>query len=570
MTTKSAQWLAPFDRSFVEKDQKITNWDDLAPYFEKLEKTSLESEADLKAWLLNWSEVLSAAHEYVSQRYIEMTCHTDDKKKKEAYLVCVRELEPKLSEFDDRLNRKYYDSKLRDGLDKSEYGQLNRMIATSIELFDEKNIPIQVKLQELSQKYQELMGAMTVMFDGEEKTMPQMSNYLREPDRDLRQRAFTTTAERRLKEKDKLDELFDAMLKQRSDFAENLGLENYRDYCFKSKLRDYTADDCFKFHEAIEKTAVPLARKISSQRLAKMGVDKLCPWDTECDEEGRPPLKPFDKVEELAKGVTDIFMSVDERLGERFDSIRFSMDLQSRKGKAPGGYQATLEEARIPFIFTNAVGSHSDVNTLLHEGGHAFHTLQSRGLPLIWYRHSAMEFAEVASMTQELIGGDQLEPFYSDPEDRLRARREHLKGVVGLFGWVARVDAFQHWIYTNPGHHKDSRNKEWLKLAKRFSVGVDWSGAPAGALDYLWHRQLHIFELPFYYVEYAIAQLGALQIYREYRRDANKAIDNYLNALSLGGSFPAPQLFETAGIKFDFSANLLGELMEMVEQELGL
>lgn len=570
MSDSSAPWLAPFERRYVEKSLEIKGWDDLAPYYERLSEKPLETPEALKEWLSDWSELSGVADEFVTRRYIEMTCHTDDEEKKQAYLYCVREVEPKLSEWSDRLNRKFLASPVRDSLDRDEYGRLERIISTSVELFDEKNIPLQIKLQELSQSYQALIGGMTVEFEGRERTLPEMAKYLHGQDRPKREKAFRLTAERRLKDKDRLEEILDEMLVHRAEWAENLKLADYREYCFKSKLRDYTPEDCHTFHDAIEKTAVPLARKITLRRREEMGLPAICPWDTACDPLGRPPLKPFEEAGELFEGVGKVFTSVDGRLGEMFESIGFSMDLESRKGKAPGGYQATLSEARVPFIFTNAVGVQGDVNTLLHEGGHAFHTLQSRSQPLIWYRHAAMEFSEVASMTMELVGGDRLEPFYEDEERRARAKRERLESIVSLFPWVAQVDAFQHWIYTNPGHGREERAGAWLDLSRRFSTGVDWSQAPEGALENLWHRQLHIFELPFYYIEYAIAQLGALQIYRRYREDADSAVDGYLRALSLGGSRTPAELFEAAGARLDFSENLLGELMDFIERELGL
>jgi len=570
MTSSKAPWLEPYPRQFVATGQRITGWNDIEPYYDQLESRPIESSDDMEKWLLDWSELKGVADEFVTRRYTDMTCHTDDEKRKEAFLYCVREFEPKITERENVLNRRFSQSPFRDGAVRAKHAQLDRKIQVSIELFTPKNIPVQVKLSELSQEYQQIMGAMTVTFDGEEKTMPQMAAYLREPGQDLRKRAFLASTARRLEDADRIEGLFDSMLTHRAIFAENLNLDSYRDYCFKSKLRDYTPEDCLRFHEAIEQSAIPLAREIFENRKKEMGLARLAPWDTECDEKGRAPLKPFTSADELADGVTQVFMSVDKRLGERFGSIRFSMDLDSRKGKAPGGYQATLEEGRIPFIFTNAVGAHGDVNTLLHEGGHAFHTLQSRSQPLIWDRHAPMEFSEVASMTQELLGGRRLEPFYKRQQDRDRARLDHLKAVASLFGWVAQVDAFQHWIYTNPGNDPASRADVWLELSERFGCAVDWSEAPPRARQTQWHRQLHIFEVPFYYVEYAIAQLGALQVYRNYRRNADMAMEKYLDALALGGSGNVKELFEAAGIKFDFSAKLLGELMDMIKEELEL
>ncbi len=561
-------WLAPFPRQFVDKGLNVSKWDDLEPYFQTLEAHPIDTADELEAWLLKWSELKEVVDEFCTKRYIEMTCHTDDDKKSQNYLYCVREVEPEATAWEDRLNRKYLASPALDRLDKEKYGQLTRMIREGVELFDEKNIPLQVELQELSQEYQKIMGAMTVQFEGEEKTLPQMSAYLLGVDRKKRKSAFEAIVKRREQEKENLEDIFDNMLTLRGRWADNLGLADYREYCFRSKLRDYTPGDCYEFHDAIEKAAVPLARELAEKRRIEMGLETLAPWDTSCDAKGLAPLKPFKKPEELFTGVHNIFSSVDNRLGEMFGAIQFSMDLESRKGKAPGGYQATLAEARIPFIFTNAVGTHDDVNTLLHEGGHAFHTLKCRDLPLVWYHHSSMEFAEVASMSMELVGGGQLAPFYAKEEDRKRAMRQRMEWIVNLFLWVAQVDAFQHWIYTHPGHGRKERVGAWVALSDRFNTGVDWSQAPAGALEYSWHRQLHIFELPFYYIEYAIAQLGALQVYRRYKEDKSKTIEDYLNALALGGSRVPKDLFSAANIRFDFSEDLLYGLMDFVKREI--
>ena len=590
------QWLEAFPRKYIPQELVFKQWGDIEKYFNELSERELKTVRDMEQWLFDWSEARSVVEEYSSRAYVEMTCHTDDESCKNAYLECVRNIDPKLMEWENKRDHKYYQTPIRGKLNAYLFSQFDRMKKAHIELYTEKNLPLEVRLRELSQKYQELIGGMTVNFDGEERTMPQMAQYLKQQDRDLRERAYMAATRRRLEEKDRLDDIFDEMLKVRAEFAANLGLESYMDYCFRSKLRDYTPEDCLKFHKSIENTAVVLSRKLMKARKEALKLDSLKPWDLDCDIKGRAPLKPFDTPDELSGKVSQIFEKLDPRLGERFESIRFSMDLDSRKGKAPGGYQTTFAEARLPFIFTNAVGSQNNVNTLLHEGGHAFHTLESRTQPLMWYRHAPMEFSEVASMSCELLGGRTLDPFYPDEENRRRARLEHLKGVAGLFGWVALVDAFQHWLYTSPGHSREERNAKWVELYERFGGGgVDWAGAPEGALEFLWHRQLHIFEVPFYYIEYAIAQLGALQIYENYMKmsrlesevasavsgcgahlsqdardhlDPRQVIDSYLFALSEGGSRSAPVLFQSAGISFDFGAELLGRLMEMVEEEI--
>ena len=566
--TKS--WLAPFPRKFVDSGLAISGWEDIEPYYEKLVSAPVESPEALYQWLSNWSELKRASDEFVTRRYIAMTCDTNSADKKEAFLYCVREIDPNTDKWDDKLNRRYIELSAQFPPKDAERANAHKKISVEIELFDEKNVPLDVRLSELSQQYQELIGGLTVMFEGKERTLPQMGAFLKEQDRALRERALFASVKRRLQEKEKLETIFDEMAAVRSDVALNLGLKDYREFCFKNKHRDYTPEDCLEFHDSIEKTALPLLKQIHERRRKQLGLDALYPWDLACDPLGLPPLKPFTSVNELSEGVKSVFYSVDTRLGEMFESILFSMDLDSRVGKAPGGYQANLEEARIPFIFTNAVGTPDDVNTLLHEGGHAFNTLVGRNQNLYWNREPCMEFAEVASMTMELIGGESLSPFYANVEDIKRAKRERLESIVGIFPWVAEVDAFQHWIYTHPGHTRDERKEAWLSISKRFTVVVDWSKTPAETLDYQWHKQLHIFELPFYYIEYAIAQIGALQIYKRYKKEPVAALEGYLNALKLGGSVPARELFKAAGVKFDFSAGLLGELMDFVRQELEL
>lgn len=568
MNKKTPEWLKPFARKFVDTGFKVSNAGSIKPWVDKLLEREINSPGELLKWLEDYSEMGSIIGEESNRRYVDMTLDTKDEEKKERYLFFVREIQPKLTEWTNTLNKKYYDCPHRKKLDENEYSRLDRTLSTSIELYAEKNIPLEVKLAEMSQKYQSITGAWIVEFDGKKLTMPQMSVYLYKTDRAVREGAWKAMTERRLKDTDALEELFDDMLKTRHEYAKNIGLSDYREYSFKSKMRDYTPDDCLEFHDSIEKSAVPLVKKIAQKRKSRMKLKSLRPWDMAVDPLGRPPLTPFKKVSELQDGVEGVFHKIDARLGERFNSIRDTMDLESRDGKAPGGYQTTFEEQRIPFIFTNAAGTHSDVTTLLHEGGHAFHTLSCRSNPLIWYRHASMEFSEVASMTQELFGNPHLQVFYPNDDDMKRAQLEQLERVVDIFPWVATIDSFQHWIYTHPGHAREERASKWLEISSRFEIELDWSGLDGNIKKYIWHRQLHIFEVPFYYIEYAIAQLGALLLYRVYKEDHAGAVDSYLRALALGGSRPPQKLFEAADIKMDFSHETLASLMEMIEAEI--
>jgi len=568
MLKESAEWLKPFKRSFVDDDFKITDADSIKLWFDKLIEAEISSALDMKKWLSDYSELSSIVSEDYNRRYVAMTCDTKSEKKKEHFLSFVRDIQPKLSQWSNLADRKYYDSAHKNGLDKKVYGLLDKIFSTSIELFNEKNIPLDVELSELSQKYQTITGAWTVEFDGQVQTMPQMGKFMLKTDRAIRESAYKAMTTRRLEDAQKLESTFDKMVSIRDEYAKNLGLDNFRDYAFKSKLRDYSPNDCLEFHDAIENSAVPLVRKIAEKRKKEMNLNALRPWDMQVDAKGRNPLEPFKEVSELQDGVETIFNKIDRRLGERFKSIKEFMDLDSRDGKAQGGYQTTFEEKRIPFIFTNAAGLHNDVITLLHEGGHAFHTLECRDQQLQWYRHSGMEFAEVASMTQELFANPYLDVFYGDKEIADRARLEQLERTVDIFPWVATIDAFQHWIYTNPKHSQAERAEKWQEISGRFEVPLDWSGLDPNIKKYSWHRQLHLFEVPFYYIEYAIAQLGALQFYRIYKEDSQKAIDQYLTALKFGGSKPSGELFKTGGIEFNFSKEMLKSLVDMVEEEI--
>lgn len=569
MKNTTYPWLDSFERKFVPSSLKAESWDDLEPYYERLVNQEIKSVDDLKQWLSHWTELESISQEVGTDREILMSCHTEDEKIKKAYLDFVKNFEPPLKTYNSKLKHKFLDSPYRQDLEVH-YNELNRFFQTSIDLFKEENLSIETEIDELSQNYQEITGSWMVDFEGKERTMPEMSEFLESSDRDLREKAWKASIERRLRDADQLDSLFDKLLVRRQKIATQLGLKDYREYIFKRNLRDYSPEDCLNFHQATEEAVLPLIKKLREKRKSQMGLDQLRPWDTECDPEGRDALKPFETVTELQDGVEAIFSEIDSRFKDFFHSIRPYQDLDSRRGKAPGGYQATFEEKRIPFIFSNSSGSQRDVETLLHEAGHSFHSLQARNQDLIWYRSSAMEFCEVASMSQELLGGHHLHHFYKDPELAERARLRHLESVLFVFPWVMTVDAFQHWIYTHPNHSIEERDSAWREQFLRFSEGISWEGLDEKALNKLWHRQLHIFLVPFYYIEYAISQLGSIQIYRNYKKDSQKALSQFLEAMSYGGSLSCPKLYKKAGIEFRFDTDFVKELVDLIAAELNL
>ncbi len=559
-------------RKFVPENFKAGEVADVQAICEKLLSRSIQSAKDLEEWLIDRSELESVMDQEGSIRYIRMTCQTDDASYASVYQHFIEHIVPAIKPLEDQLNQKYFKEMKTFKLDPKHYEVYNRGLAMDVSLFVQENIALQTKVDLLSQEYQKICGAMTVNFQGKEQTLPQMGKYLLEPDRALRESAWRATAKRRLQDKDKVDQIFDQMLNLRDKIAQNAKCQNFCDYKFRSLHRfDYTPEDCKKYHQTVERLLVPLWSKILERRKKEMKLDSLRPWDLAVDPLGRAPLKPFTHVTELIGNCQEIFKKVEPLFGEQFKNMADLglLDLASRKGKAPGGYQSALQEVRKPFIFMNAVGVDDDVRTLLHEGGHAFHSLACCHHPLYSYRHGPMEFNEVASMSMELLGGEYLPSFYK-PEDEERSRISHLEDIISLLIWVATIDAFQHWIYENPKHSSSDRKKMWLAIRKRFGDSlVDWSSLDEEH-SFLWHRQLHVFEVPFYYIEYGIAQLGALQVWFNAKKDWTKAIKDYRQGLSLGGSRPLPELFRAAGIRFDFSESTIAPLMDVIKNELAL
>ena len=558
-------------RRFVPANLDLGNWPQLAPLFDQLEARAAKcaTVAELERWLVDWSELNAALEEEGSRRYIAMTCHTDNAEAEKAYLQFVENIEPQTKPRQFRLEKILMAHPLRAQLPLPRYEVFLRDVQNHVELFREENVALETEEARLCQQFQKLSGALTVQFRGEEKTLIQMGKLLEEPDRPLRQEAWELVANRRLAEREKFDDIFDQLLQLRGRIAANAGFANYRDYVFRRLGRfDYTPEDCAQFHEAVASEVMPAVRELQAQRRQQLGLDALRPWDLSVDPLNRPPLKPFEQVDDMVTRSQRIFDRLDGELAGGFQQMQDLklLDLANRKGKAPGGYQSTLSEARLPFIFMNAVGQQRDVETILHEAGHAFHALATRDEDLLPYRSAPIEFCEVASMSMELLGNEFLDPFYAEA-DANRARRVHLEGIVGILGWIATVDAFQHWLYTHLGHTRAERATAWNELMDRFAGDVDWRGHEVARAN-LWHRQLHIFLYPFYYIEYGIAQLGALQVWANSKRDPVRALRDYKTALALGGSRPLPELFAAAGCPFEFSATTIRPLVKLMREEL--
>jgi oligoendopeptidase F len=558
-------------RTFVPQNLDLGVWSQIAALFDQLETRAglAASPAALEQWLLDWSELNAALDEESCRRNIAMTCHTDSAEAEKAYLDFVENIEPRLKPRQFALEKLCVAHPHRAQLPPARFAVFDRDLTNHVALFRPENIPLETEEARLGQQFQKLSGALMVNFRGEEKTLVQMGRYLEEPDRALRQEAWESVARRRLQEADKFDDLFDALIKQRHQIALNAGFANYRDYMFRRMGRfDYTPEDCTQFHAAVEQVVMPAVRELQAERRRQLQLDPLRPWDLAVDPKNRPPLKPFGEVAEMVSRTQKIFNHLDSELAGGFQLMQdlHLLDLDNRKGKAPGGYQSTLSEARVPFIFMNAVGLQRDVETILHEAGHAFHALATRDEDLYSYRNAPIEFCEVASMSMELLGNEFIEEFYPSA-GASRARRTHLEGIIGFFPWMATVDAFQHWIYTHPDHTRTERAAAWLALMDRFGGAVDWTGYEPNRASH-WQRQLHIFLYPFYYVEYGIAQLGALQVWANSKRDQVKALKDYKHALTLGGSRPLPELFAAAGCHFDFSSQTIQPLIQLARTQL--
>jgi len=472
-------------------------------------------------------------------------------------LLFIENVEPEAKIGFSKLDRKYLGTPARKSLPREQYFVLDRKIENNVALFREENVELEKEDTKLAQSFQKLTGAMTVLYDGQEKTMQQMGRFLEEPDRSIREKTWLLAESRRQKDRDALDQIYDQLITLRQRIAKNAGFDNYRDYIFRKKERfDYTPEDCFHYHEAVEQYMVPLIHERDKERKNGLKVEPLRPWDLAVDPKGRPALRPFKTASELVEGCVKVFEKINPQFAKelkRMTSLNL-LDLDSRKGKAPGGYNMELSEIRLPFIFMNSVGRDGDVWTLLHESGHAFHVFATRdkGFPYQYRSENVpLEIAEVASQAMEIIGGEHLEGTFYSKEDAVRSKREHLASIAKLLAWIATIDAFQHWIYTHVGHTREDRQNQWVKIRKRFGGAESWDGYEQ-SLRSQWQRQLHLFEVPFYYIEYGVAFMGALGLWTRYRKDPKGAIAAYQRALALGGSKPLPELFKAAELPFDF------------------
>ena len=556
---------------FLPANFELTQWESLEPYFKALLDREITNKLTLESWMQDLSELEAFVSEDACWRQIKMTCDTTDKSLEAAFTFFCMEIQPKIQPYADALNKKLIQCPFTNELDEKEYFTYLRSVKKSIELFREENITLQAELSVLQQQYGTIAGRMTITVDDKEYTLQQAAQFLESEDRAKREEVYLKIQERRLQDQQEMHNLFTSLIQKRHQVALNAGFENYRDYKFAELGRfDYTKEDCFKFHEAIKTHVLPIIDKIYERKKNKLGLATLKPWDTEAEPIGTKPLRPFTDGQDLYNKSVSCFEQINPFFADclkKMDSLKH-FDLESRQGKAPGGYNCPLAESGAPFIFMNAAGQMSDVTTMVHEVGHAIHSFLAHPLSLSAFKEYPMEIAEVASMSMELFTMNHWQAFFDNVHDLNRAQEHQLERTITIFPWIAIIDKFQHWVYENPNHSIEERTQAWTTIAKEFSTNsIDYSG-----LDQYraigWQRQLHLFEVPFYYIEYGIAQLGAIGMWMQYQKNPTLALENYMNALSLGGTKTLPELYQTAGISFDFSSSYVKTLMDFTRDEL--
>jgi len=558
-------------RHYLPVDFEIKDWEGLLPFFQELEEREIESVTALEQWLKDASELEAAISEEVCWRQIKMTCDTENKDLEASFTYFMMEIQPKMQPYSDRLNKKLLDSPFINELDTNKYFTYLRNVKKNIDLFEEKNIPLIAELNVLQQQFGVIAGKMTVNVNGQEYTLQQAARFLEDPDRNLREEVYHKINKRRLEDKVALNELFSTLLAKRNEVALNAGFKSYTEFRFLELGRfDYTPEDCFQFHEAVKVHVMPLVNELYEAKKKKLGLDTLRPWDIDAEPKGVKPLHPFESGTELTEKAINCFNQLKPFFGDCLQKMKTlgHLDLDSRKGKAPGGYNCPLAESGAPFIFMNAAGQLDDVTTMVHEGGHAIHSFLSHPLELNGFKDYPMEIAEVASMSMELFSMEYWNVFFKTPEELHRAKEQQLERVITIFPWIAIIDKFQHWIYKNPNHSVAERANAWIEISDEFTSPVLNYDGLDDYRSYGWQRQLHLYEVPFYYIEYGIAQLGAIGMWQQFKKDKEAALNHYINALSLGATTTLPKLFNAAGLEFNFSPEYISKLMRFVKSEM--
>ncbi len=558
-------------RSYIPELFSFENWDALAPYYTELQNRTIGSLSELEQWLKDKSELESVVEEDGRWRYIRVTCNTNDQEARKAHEFFINEIKPHLIEAKSLLNKKLMESDFNRQLDRNVYFTLLSTIQSQLHLHEEENIEALRQLELKEQEYPAIIGNLTIEHDGKEYTLPAAANFLQENDRQLRETIYHKIHNQRLQCAEQLDDLFTDLIQKRDAIAKKVGFSNYRDYRMTELVRmDYTPYDCAQFHESIKACFMPLVNNYAKAKRELLGLNSIRPWDMEVEVVQAPPLKPFSNAEDLVDKTLECLTAVRPYFGSCLCTMRKMghLDLDSRKGKAPGGYNMSLPESNVPFIFMNAVSSVRDLITMVHESGHAVHSFLSADLSLREFKDYPSEIAEVASMSMELFTMEHWQVYFKDEQELNRAKLQLFQRIISIFLWVATIDKFQHWVYTNPQHTKAERSAKWLEIFYEYSSPeIDYSGLD-NYIQYRWQAQIHLFEFPFYYIEYAIAQLGAIAMWKQYKENQEQALDNYMAALKLGYTKPLKELFATAGIRFDFSRAYIQSLTDFLNEEI--
>lgn len=558
-------------RHFIPQTFTLQQWEELQPYFEQLIQRDIQNESEFQQWLHDLSEIQAVISEEACWKQIKMTCDTENKALEEDFNHFCLHIEPHIKPYADALNKKLLASPFIASLTGSANEIYLRGVRKEIELFREENIPLQADLSVLAQQYGVITGKMSVYVQGTEYTLQQAAKFLMQSDRSLRESVYHQVNERRKQDEETLNTLMNDLVRKRHQVALNAGFENYRDYKFKELGRfDYGVQECYQFHEAIKTYITPVVEQLYEHKRLQLALDTLKPYDIDAEPEGQQPLEPFKQGDELMSKSIEVFSKLNPYFGDCLKTMQRMkhVDLDSRKGKAPGGYNCPLAETGAPFIFMNAAGTADDVVTMMHEGGHALHSFLSHELALSAYKEYPMEMAELASMSMELFSMEEWQTFYPNPSELKRAKMEELERALSIFPWIATIDKFQYWMYTHPEHSNEERTAAWLAIHKEFApANISWDGLEMYRAM-LWQKQLHLFEVPFYYIEYGIAQLGALAMWKQYAQDKEGTLNRYMQALSKGNTLPLPELYQTAGIAFDFSPNYVKQLLEFVQTKM--
>lgn len=570
-TTNLFEVPQPRQREYLPKEFKLTVWSKIKPYFAELEKRELNSVQELEQWISDKSELEAVVTEALAWRYIKITIDSRDQKAEELYQYAIQELIPRIASFENKLNKKMLESPFVDQLSNEKYHVHIRGIKNALSLFREENIPLSTEVDMYSKEYGKIFAEMTIGIDGKEMTLQKAGALLEEPDREYREGVYHKINQRILKDKDAIEALFDQLLVKRHQIALNAGFKNFRDYKFMSLGRfDYTVDDCLAFHNSIAKQVLPVINETQERRKKALGFDSLRPWDLTVDLSGEDALRPFEDVDELTEKAIRCLNQLDPAFGKVIEIMRSMghLDLDSRLSKRPGGYNMPLHITGVPFIFMNASNALGDMRTLLHESGHAVHSFLTRHYKLASAKRVPSEVAELAAMSMELLTMDYWNVFFDNEKDLRRAKINQLENVLKILPWIATIDKFQHWIYTYPEQTADERKDNWVRIAKEFKSDIlDFSGIEMYQ-EHIWHKQLHIFEVPFYYIEYGMAQLGAIAIWKRYKENPQQAIKDYTAALELGYTKPISEVYQRAGIAFDFSEEYVSDLVTFIRAEL--